>query len=379
MTKTKGTGRRAPGARRRFLQGTASAALGSALFAAPMVASAQQSTAIRLQSGFPQKDIQHEFVLDLAKKVNDMSGGRLKIEVLPAGAVVKPFDVLDAVSRGILDAGVGVPAWWYGKNSALSLWGTGPSFGMDANLVIAWQEYGGGKQLLDEIYRGIGANVVSFFMWPMATQPLGWFKKPVTKPEDFKGLKFRTVGLSIELFTELGAAVVALPGGEIVPAMERGLLDAAEFNNPSSDRLLGFQDVSKVYMLRSYHQVSETLEVLFNRKLIESLPTDLRSIIQYATQAACADSSWKAADRFSKDYLELNQKHGVKFYRTPDAVLEAQLKAWDRVVKKKSDENPLFKKVVESQKAFAQRVVRWTTDSTADSARAYRHAFGGKV
>src|SRR5512139_240184 len=248
--------------RRKFLAGAA----GASALAFPMIAKGQTGPiAMRWQSTWPSKDIFHEYALDFAKKVNDMTGGELKIEVLPAGAVVPAFGLLDAVSKGTLDGGHGVLVYHYGKQTALALWGSGPAFGMDANMLLAWHKYGGGKELLAKLYQSINANVVSFPYGPMATQPLGWFKKPITKVEDFKGLKFRTVGISIDVFTGLGAAVNALPGGEIVPAMDRGLLDAAEFNNMTSDRILGFPDVSKVCMLQSYHQNAEQFEIMFNK------------------------------------------------------------------------------------------------------------------
>src|SRR4030095_6637754 len=161
----------------------------------------------------------------------------------------------------------------------------------------------------------------------MATQPLGWYKKPITKPEDFKGLKFRTVGLSIDVFTGMGAAVNALPGGEIVPAMDRGLLDAAEFNNATSDRILGFPDVSKVCMLQSYHTNAEPLAIMFNKYNYNELPNKMKSIIANAVDAASADMSWKAIDRYSKDYVELQSKDNVKFYKKPEPVLKHQLEA----------------------------------------------------
>src|SRR5262245_48644452 len=282
---------------------------------------AQGPVTLRFQSTWPTKDIFHEYALDFAKKVNDMSGGRLQIEVLPAGAVVKAFDLLDAVAKGTLDGGHGVLAYWYGKNTAIALWGSGPAFGMDPNMVLAWHYYGGGKEILEEIYKSLNLDVVSFLYGPMPTQPFGWFKKPVAKADDMKGVKFRTVGLSIDIFTGLGAAVNALPGGEIVPALDRGLLDAAEFNNASSDRLLGFPDVAKVCMLQSFHQSGEQFEILFNRAKYDALSDDLRNIIGYAAQAASADMSWKAIERYSTDYIEL-QKQGVKFYKTPDSVLK---------------------------------------------------------
>ena len=348
----------APGAattttRRKFLAGGAAAA-GATALGFPAIVKAQGPITFRWQSTWPAKDIFHEYAADYVKKVNDMAGGDLKIELLPAGAVVKAFDLIDAVSKGTLDGGHGVVAYWYGKNSAMALWGSGPAFGMDANMLLAWHYYGGGKELLDEIYKGLNLDVQSFLYGPMATQPLGWFKKPVTKATDLKGLKFRTVGLSIDIFTGMGAAVNALPGGEIVPAMDRGLLDAAEFNNATSDKLLGFPDVSKVCMLRSFHQCSEQFEIVFNKKKYDALPPKLKAIIANAVEASSADMSWKSVDRYSKDYVEL-QKMGVKFYATPTAVLQEQLKTWDGIVKKKESENPMFKKVNASMRAFAER------------------------
>ena len=361
--------------RRGMLKG---AAVAAGAVSAPMIATAQTTTTLRLQSTWPAKDIFHEYANDFAKKVNDMASGKLKIEVLPAGAVVPAFQLLDAVNKGTLDAGHGVIAYHYGKNSALALWGSGPAFGMDPNMVLAWHNYGGGKALLEEIYKSLNIDVVSYLYGPMPSQPFGWFKKPVAKVEDLKGLKFRTVGLAVDVFTEMGVAVNPLPGGEIVPALDRGLLDAAEFNNASSDRVLGFPDVAKNCMLQSFHQSSEQFEVLFNKTKYDALPAELKAIIDYATQAASADMSWKAADRYAKDYAEMSAKQGVKFYKTPDAILRAQLAAWDKVTAKKAAENPMFKKVMESMRAFAQRSGRWQNDTTIDYRMAWNHYFGAK-
>ena len=273
---------------RRNILKAAVAAGGAAALGFPAIVKAQGPISMRFQSTWPQKDIFHEYANDFAKKVNDMTGGDIKIEVLPAGAVVPAFQLIDAVSKGTLDGGHGVVVYHYGKQTAVALWGSGPSYGMDANMMLAWHKYGGGKELLNKLYASIGANVVSFLYGPMPTQPLGWFKKPVTKADDFKGLKFRTVGLSIDVFTGLGAAVNALPGGEIVPAMDRGLLDAAEFNNASSDRSLGFPDVSKVCMLQSYHQSAEQFEITFNKTKYDALPAKMKSLIEYAVEACLA-------------------------------------------------------------------------------------------
>ncbi len=359
--------------RRRFLKRAATGAVATGALAAPMVSRAQ-TTSLRFQSTWPAKDIFHEYANDFAKKVNDMASGRLKIEVLPAGSVVPAFQLLDAVSKGTLDGGHGVIAYWYGKNSALALWGSGPGFGMDANTVLAWHNYGGGKELVAEIYKSLNLDVASYMYGPMPVQPLGWFKKPIAKVEDLKGLKYRTVGLAVDIYTEMGAAVNPLPGGEIVPALDRGLIDAAEFNNASSDRLLGFPDVVKNCMLQSFHQSGEQFEVLFNKSKLDALPAELKSIIEYGVQAASADMSWKAAQRNSQDYIEM-KKAGVKFYKTPDAVLKAQLAAWDKTIAKKAEENPLFKKVLESQRAFAERVGQWQNDYTVDFKLAYNHYF----
>ena len=362
--------------RRKFLAGAA----GASALAFPMIGKGQQATGpttLRWQSTWPTKDIFHEYALDYAKKVNDMSGGELKIEVLPAGAVVPAFGLIDAVSKGTLDGGHGVVAYWYGKNAAMALWGSGAAWGMDANMLLAWHNYGGGKELLEEIYKGLNLDVVSYLYGPMPTQPLGWYKKPITKIADFKGLKFRTVGLSIDIFTGMGAAVNALPGGEIVAAMDRGLLDGAEFNNATSDKLLGFPDVSKVCMLKSWHQSAEQFEILFNKKKFDALPAKLKAVIGVAVEAASADMSWKAIDRYSKDYIEL-QKAGVKFYATPSTLLNDQLRIWDEVVAKKEAENPMFKKVNASMRAFAERATKWQYDTNNDYRIAVNHYFGQK-
>ena len=357
--------------RRRLLKG---AALAAGAMSAPMVSNAQ-TTSLRFQSTWPAKDIFHEYANDFAKKVNDMAGSRLKIEVLPAGAVVPAFQLLEGVAKGTLDGGHGVVAYHYGKNSALALWGSGPGYGMDPNMLLSWHYYGGGKALLEEIYKSINVDVVSYLYGPMPTQPFGWFKKPIGKMEDMKGVKFRTVGLAVDMYTDMGAAVNPLPGGEIVPALDRGLIDGAEFNNASSDRLLGFPDVAKNCMLQSFHQSGEQFEILFNKTKLAAMPAELKSIVDYAVQAASADMSWKAIERNSKDYEEL-KKQGVKFYKTPDSILRGQLAAWDKIMTKKGGENPVFKKILDSQKAFAQRAGQWQNDYTVDYKMAYNHYFG---
>jgi TRAP-type mannitol/chloroaromatic compound transport system substrate-binding protein len=359
--------------RRRFI----GAASGAVALGFPLVAAAKTPLTMRWQSSWPAKDIFHEYALDFAARVNAMSGGRLKIEMLPAGAVVKAFDLIDAVSRGRLDGGHGVVTYWYGKNSALGLWGSGAAFGMDANTVLAWHHYGGGRQLLDEIYKSLKLDVVSFIYGPMPTQPFGWFRKPIRKLADLRGLKFRTVGLAAEMYQALGMEVNPLPAAEIVPALDRGIIDAAEFNNATSDLDLGLPDVARHCLLQSFHQGAEQFEVVFNRPRFEALPEELRAIIRHAVEAASADMSWKAIDRYSRDYEKMLDR--VSFEKTPDELLRRQLEAWERVVVEKSAENPMFRKVSDSMRAFAARAGRWQHDTLVDQKMAYRHFFQKKV
>ncbi len=284
------------------------------MVAAPAVVKGQTVTNMRWQSTWPSKDIFHEYALDFAKKVNDMTGGELRIEVLPAVAVVPAFQLLDAVTKGTLDGGHGVLVYHYGKQTALALWGSGPGYAMDANMLLAWHKYGGGKQLLEKLYASIGANVVSFPYGPMPTQPLGWFKKPVTRVEDMKGLKYRTVGISIDVFQGMGMAVNALPGGEIVSAMDRGLLDAAEFNNASSDRVLGFPDVPRSACCRATSERRAVRDHVQQGQVQRASGEDEGD---HRERRRCGkrDMSQKAVDRYSTDYVEMQTKDKVRFYR----------------------------------------------------------------
>lgn len=360
--------------RRKFLKGGAIAAAAAAGTVAMPNVSRAETIKLKFQSTWPTKDIFHEYAGDYVKKVNEMSGGRLQLELLAAGAVVPAFQLLDAVNTGVLDGGHGVSAYWFGKNKAFSLFGTGPALGMDANQVLGWIRYGGGQELYDELITQIlKLNVKGFLYGPMGTQPLGWFKKEVASPDDLKNIKYRTVGLSADMFKGLGTNVTILPGGEIVPAIEKGLIDGAEFNNPSSDKLLGFTDVAKVYMVQSYHQPNECFEIIFNSAKFSGLPAELQSIVRHAVDAASADLSWKAMDRYSKDLAAIKEA-GVKVVKTPDAVLKAQLDAWDKVVAAQSAD-PFFKKVVDSQKAWAQRVVGFDLEYTVNPKIAFDHIF----
>jgi TRAP-type mannitol/chloroaromatic compound transport system substrate-binding protein len=360
--------------RRRFLGATAAA--GAAALAAPMVSVAQSPTVIKMQGAWGAKDIFNEMAEEYVKRVNEMAGGRLRIDFLVAGAVVKPFEVMDATSKGVIDAMHSVPVYWYGKSKVASLFGSGPINGSDAHQTLAWIYRGGGLELYNELLTKLKLDVVGFFAMPMPTQPLGWFKKPLTSAKDLAGLKYRTVGLAADLMQEMGVKVTQLPGGEIIPAMERGVIDAFEFNNPTSDRRFGAQDVTKNYMMGSYHQAMEFFEICFNKKVYNSLPNDLKAILRYGAEAASSSNWWTAMDNYSRDLDELINKDKVNVMRTPKSIFEAQIKAWDVITKRLSDEDPFFKRVVESQRAWAKRVARYWFFNEADYKTGYEHIFG---
>jgi TRAP-type mannitol/chloroaromatic compound transport system substrate-binding protein len=363
------------GGRRKFLKGSLAVAAGSVAAGFPMISRAATTT-LKMQGAWGS-GIFKEYALDYVKRVNEMSGGSLKVDYLDVGAVVKTAEMQTAVHQGVIDAGHLVTAYWYSKNPAASLFGTGPCWGWTANQLLGWMAYGGGQQLYEELMNDIlRLNVVGFFSGPMPAQPFGWFKKEINGLDDIKGLKYRTVGLAANVLQEMGMSVVQLPGGEIQPAMERGLIDAAEFNNPTSDKDFGMQDVAKHYYLASFHQSQETFEIIFNKKKFNSLADEHKAILKYAAEAASADMSWKAQDRYSSDLDLLKKKHGVTVHRTPNEIMAEQLKAWDVVLKPFIDGDPFFAKVVESQKAWMKRVGDYENNNNPDYLGAWKHYFG---
>jgi TRAP-type mannitol/chloroaromatic compound transport system substrate-binding protein len=366
-------------ARRKFLGSAAAGAVGVAAMAAPMISVAQSPIVIKMQGAWGAKDIFNEMAMEYVTRVNEMSGGRLRIDYLVAGAVVKPFEVMDATSKGVLDASHGVPVYWYGKSKVASLFGSGPINGCDAPQTLAWIYRGGGLALYNELLEKINLDVVGFFVMPMPTQPLGWFKKPITDAKELAGLKYRTVGLAADLFQQMGAKVTQLPGGEIIPALEKGVIDAFEFNNPTSDMRFGAQDVIKNYMMGSFHQAMEFFEIAINKKKWATIPKDLQAILHYSAEAASSSNWWTAMDNYSRDLQELKDKHKVNVLRTPKAVFVEQLKAWDVLAKKLSDEDPFFKRVIESQLAWAKRVAYYMFVNEADYALGYEHVFKTKL
>ncbi|KYP11268.1 MAG: C4-dicarboxylate ABC transporter [Limnobacter sp. CACIAM 66H1] len=363
--------------RRRFVQKALAAGAAGAIATPAASQSASlvktiKPVVFKFQSTWPTKDIFNEFAQDFAKKVNDMSGGELRIDVYPTNSIVKAFGIQNAVHKGQLDGGHGVPTYWHDRHAAFSLFGSGPSFGMSSNQILAWFQYGGGQQLYDElVQKEMNLNIQGFMYGPLTPQPLGWFKNRIESIKDLDKMRFRAVGLAAEVFKELGLTTTALQPADIVPWLDKGLIDAAEFNNPSSDRALGFPSVSSVCMIRSFHQSSEVFEVIFNKQRFDSLPFALRSIIRYALQASSADLSWKASDRFSTDYEEMRRKQGVRYYVTPDDILRAQLNAWRKIIARESANSRIFKRIIDSQMRFAKRVVGFENDLTPSSKMAF--------
>ncbi len=360
--------------RRKFVMAAGATAVGAV--AMPQVSRAQTAT-LKMQTSWPATDIFTEMAQQYITRVNDMAGGRLRIDLLHGGAVVHPFQVLDGVHGGQIDAAHTVTVYWYGKHKAASLFGTGPVFGFNANEGLGWIHNGGGKELFEELQTQImKLNVKSFFALPMPTQPLGWFKKPVASANDMKGLKYRTVGLAADLMQAMGMAVAQLPGGEIVPAMERGVIDAFEFNNPTSDRRFGSQNVAKNYMLGSHHQATEYFEIMFNRTKFNGLPKEHQAILQYAAEATSSANEWLAMRQYSDDLQDLITKEKVNVLRTPQSVFDAQIKAWDGLIATLG-QDPFMKKVMESQKAWVRKVVFYGMMNATDYKGAFNHHFPG--
>ncbi|MCE2522884.1 MAG: TRAP transporter substrate-binding protein [Rhodobacteraceae bacterium] len=360
--------------RRKFIRGGAVAAASAGALAAPSVARAEPVN-LKMQAAWGG-GIFLENAQSYVDRVHAMSGDALKIDLLSVNSVVKTSQMQDAVHRGVLDAIHYVPAYWYSKSKTASLFGTGPCFGWSSQEVLGWVHYGGGQELFEELMDELRLNIVSFFNSPMPAQPLGWFNEQITDASQMNGLKYRTVGLAADVLLEMGMSVVQLPGGEIQPAMKSGLIDAAEFNNPTSDRDFGMQDVSKHYHLASFHQSQEFFEISFNKRKFESLSPELQAILRHASEAENSNFYWHNTKRYAEDLTTLRDEQGVNVYRTPDSVMAEQLKAWDIVIERLANEDSFFAKVIDSQKTYAEEVMGYLNLNQPDYKLAYDHYFG---
>jgi TRAP-type mannitol/chloroaromatic compound transport system substrate-binding protein len=375
VAEVKATAEQAQVGRRKFFGKAATAAVAAPVVAGfPSIAVAQAPIVLKMQGSWGANEIFSEMAQQYVARVNEMAGGRLKVEYLPAGAVVKPFEIIDAVSKGVLDGGHHVSGYWYGKNKSASLFGTGPVSGATPEIGLSWIHAGGGQELWNKLTAKLGLNVVGFFSFPMPSQPLGWFKKaPPKKAADLKGFKYRTIGLAADMLQEMGMAVAQLPGGEIVPAMQRGVIDAFEFNNPTADMRFGAQDVAKYYSMGSFHQAQEFFEIIWNKTKYDALPADLKAILKYAAEAASTASTALAHANYSKDLQELIVKHKVQVSRTTQDVYKGQLVAWDKVTPKLEKEVDMFKEINDSFKAWSKRVGFYHFTNEADYRLAFEH------
>jgi TRAP-type mannitol/chloroaromatic compound transport system substrate-binding protein len=336
--------------------------LAAVLWHGPRAATAQQRFVWKVQSAWPATNLLHLSAVELAKMIEEMSGGRLKWEMLPAGAVVGSFEVLDAVNRGLIDASHAWPGYWAGKNSAAGLFAPGPGgpFGMDREEYLSWLYAGGGLELYNELLqKELKMNVVvpvfttSLPYW----EPLGWFKKPFANLDELRKLKFRTSGLGLEMMKSMGVSVVTLAGGEVIPALERGTVDGAEWAVPSHDILMGFQNVAKLLYMPDMRQPASYQEILIRKNKWDELPQDLKAIVKWAGMAEIIRMTAASVDADSKAVEEFEKKHGVQIRPTPPDVLKAQVAAIDKVYEAEAQKNPFFARVLKSQKDFASRAV----------------------
>ncbi len=366
-------------ARRKFLIGAAGIGAGGATVVVMPNVSRAQTVTLKLQSSWGATSTFQDMARQYVERVEAMAGGRLKIDLLPAGAVVNAFQVQEACHKGVVDAAHTVTAYWYSKNKAAALFGLGPAFGANASQILAWVHYGGGKELYRELVQDVlKLDLVGFFAMPMPAQPLGWFKFHVKSPEQLKGLRYRTVGLAATVMQGMGLKVSQLRGGEIMPALERGDIAAFEFNNPTADSRFGAQYVSKHYHMSSFHQAAEFFEIIFNKDVFDRLPKEHRAILEYSAEAVSTANYGRAMDMYSADLKKLIDEHGVNAYRTAESILKAQLASWDKIVEQMNEE-PFFKKVADSQMAWAERVAFYDIVNAADHKLAYEHSFPGKL
>lgn len=336
--------------------------IGAMLLALGGQAWAQKPIEWTIQSTWPAVDFHQVNPKGLVEKIEQMSGGRLKIKLLPAGAIVPPFEVLDAVQKGVLDGAHAWPGYWTGKHPAASLFSSasGGPFGMNSEDFLGWLYLGGGLEMYNELLqKELKLNVVAFATFGETPEPQGWYDRPIESLADFKGLKFRAAGLAAEVFKEMGMSVVTVPGGEILPALERGVIDAAEYSDPSADMALGFYQIRKFYHMPGVHQPTGMMELLIGKKKWEQLPDDLKAIIKWASMAESLHYTLKMLNRNSQDLGTLVTKHGVQVVETPKEILIEVLKAWDKVAARKVEENPFFAKVYESQRGWAKQVVSY--------------------
>jgi TRAP-type mannitol/chloroaromatic compound transport system substrate-binding protein len=319
-----------------------------------------QQVNLKMQSTWPASLTLQENFLYFVERLSKISGGQIKIDAMPAGQVVPAFEVLDATHKKVLDGAHAWSGYWVGKNKAAILFTGGPggTFGMDFIDVIGWMHHGGGIDLAQEFFnKELKLNVFWIPILPSGPQAFGWFKRPIKNLADFKGMKCRQTGMAAEVFQRMGMQTVNMPGGEIIPSAQRGVIDCAEWIGGEEDRRLGFQNVWKYHYTPGMHENVTIGEVLFNTEVWKALKPEHQEMMK--TVAAETFLIWWAKwQRQNADALkELQEKHGVRILRTPPDILIEFLKTWDKIAAEEAQKSPFFKKVHDSQRAYASLVV----------------------
>jgi TRAP-type mannitol/chloroaromatic compound transport system substrate-binding protein len=325
-------------------------------------AGAQQPAArsLKMQSTWPASLTLQDNFRFFGERVEKLTGGQLKIETLAAGQVVPPFEVLDATHKKVIDGAHAISYYWVGKNKAATLFSNTPAgiAGMDHMDYLGWIYEGGGLELWWEFYqKELKLNLVVFPILPSSPQALGWFKRPIKNLADFKGMKCRQTGIVAEIYQRMGQQTVNLPGGEIVPAAQRGVIDCAEWVGGIEDLRLGLPQVWKYHYTPGMHESASIGELMINSEVWASLSGQQQEAIRSAVTETFM-RWWVKWQRQNADAIEeMREKHGTQILRTPPEVLIAFFKTWDEIAKEESAKNPFFKKTLESQRAYAAKVI----------------------
>jgi TRAP-type mannitol/chloroaromatic compound transport system substrate-binding protein len=352
--------------RRKFLAG---ASLAAGATAAPAIARAENKKfRWKLQSANPAGTPNIELLQKLAADIEKMSDGRLKIEVLPSGAIVNPFEELDAVNKGVVECA----QWWsdyaFGKHPAGSLFGAplgGSGSGLDQMAHLAWYMRGGGRALYVEFYQKVlKTEVVPFLYSADGPECLGWFKKPLTSVDDLLKSRYRiSSGLATDVIRDMGGVPVNMPGQELLPAAQKGIVDAIEWINPANDLKVGLYDIFKYYSLQGLHQAIGIADLFFNGEKWRSLGPDLQAIVETAATGSLMNSLLYFIQANAQALKELTGKHGVTLFPAPPDYAPAFIKSAKRVLAKFEEKDPFFKKVLDSQREFAKLVVPYTRET----------------
>jgi len=323
-------------------------------------AAAQAQTSLKMQATWPASLTLYENFLFFADRVSKLSAGTLKIETMPAGQVVPAFEVLDATHKKVLDGAHAWAGYWVGKAkvSILFTGGPGGTFGMDYVDAMGWLYEGGGLDLYNEFYqKELKLNVTVLPILPAGPQAFGWFKRPIKNLADFKGMKCRQTGMAAEIWQKMGMQTVNMPGGEIIPSAQRGVIDCAEWVGGVEDLRLGFHNVWKYHYTPGVHENVTIGELLINGDIWKSLSAQHQEIIKSASTEALY-RWWAKWQRQNADAIkELQEKHGVRILRTPPDILIAFLQQWDKIAAEEAVKSPFFKKTHDSQRAYASLVV----------------------